>query len=121
MLVTSPPAALLTARVGGLATAGGVTAIHADDAVVVLDAAPAPTEARDTRNYLSRVASVLITIVRGDVRCSIHGVDHRLPVERSCTIGAALALSAAGIPTFLTTDHSVGETRDAGIVGSMEE
>jgi len=58
---------------------------------------------------MSQLTGVHIVIEGGRCSASVTGVDHRLPSERPCSVGAAIALASAGVPTALTTDHSMGE------------
>lgn len=98
-------------RVDRVVSAGTFSAIHAGDEVIVLPIPPSPRSGRRAAACVSQVAGVHLTIEAGDVWASISGIDHRLPVDRPCPVAAALALAAAGVTTFVTTDGSVGGDR----------
>lgn len=109
---TVAPAAALTLPVRRVVSAGEFAAVHAGDRVIVLRCRPSAAAARTARALLSHIASLHLTIRHGEVRAVLHGVDHRLPVERSCTLSGALALAEAGLATTITTDHTIGEGVD---------
>ena len=111
-IVTPAAPESLTLGAGRVVSAGEFTALHAGDRVIVLRCRPSAASARRARAALSQIAGVRVTIERGEARASLTGVDHRLPVARSCTLSAALALAAAGVPTTVSTDRTVGEGAD---------
>lgn len=113
MSITTPAAPeSLTLAVGRVVSAGAFSALHAGERIIVLRCRPSARSARKARASLSQIAAVHLTIERGEARAILTGVDHRLPVSRSCTLGAALALAAAGVPTTVSTDHTLGEGVD---------
>src|SRR5262245_37122788 len=109
--LTSPSVApkRLALRVERVVSAGQFTAIHAGDQVIVLRMQPSARAARTASACVSQLAAVRVTIRDGQIWAALTGVDHRLPVERACSVPAALAMAAAGVTTFVSTDGSVGE------------
>ncbi len=50
---------------------------------------------------MRRMGWVRIEIQADGPRCTVFGVSHRLPVERSVPLGIALALWRSGVPTVI--------------------
>jgi hypothetical protein len=115
--LTSPSATAgwLALRVDRVVSAGQFSALHAADQVIVLRMQPSPRAARTATASLRQVASVHLTIRHGDVEAEVFGIGHRLPVDRTISVPAALALAAAGVTTYVTTDGSVGEGATEGV------
>jgi hypothetical protein len=86
-----------------------------DGGITLVDVPGRPDRAAAERvgAGLRRLVWQRIEVAGPEVRCTVRGVRHRLPCERSVSLGAALGLAERGLPTVV---HVVA----AGAAGDRE-
>ena len=66
---------------------------------------------------MRRISWVRIDLVVEGHRCTVAGISHRLPVERSVPLDTALALWQSGVPTVIRRQgdsHTVVSSQPVG-------